>query len=109
MNSINILGRAVKIKPVGRHELAEAADVEPDRDGSLEAYFDPFNNTIYIYKGLDAEGYKHTLLHEIVHAYFCLSGMTELLEEKQEEAICMLLENMLPLFQDKKFVEHLNG
>lgn len=36
-----------------------------------------------------------TLLHEIIHVSLGISGVSELLEDKQEEAICRCLEYAL--------------
>jgi hypothetical protein len=37
-----------------------------------------------------------TLLHEIIHASLAISGLTEVLGDKTEEAVCRCLEIALP-------------
>ena len=38
---------------------------------------------------------KTTLIHEMIHMCLGISGVTEFLDEKQEEAVCRCLENAL--------------
>lgn len=101
-----VLGREIKISLVSQEELVKMSrQVEPDNTGSLTAWFDPDEDTIYIWSGLPPETFKRTLLHEIFHSMLSISGITKILEDKQEEAICVLAENLLELFVDDKLRE----
>lgn len=42
------------------------------------------------------------LLHEIIHAYLGVSGVSEILTLEQEEAICRAVENMADIVELKK-------
>ena len=105
MKDIQVLGRTVKIKSVSMAELKELYGTD---DEEVWGWYNPIELCIYIYSGLDADAYKRVLIHEITHAYITILGLDEVLEDKIEEAYCTLSENMLELFQNKKFVEELN-
>ena len=47
--------------------------------------------------------FKRTLLHEIFHAALAYSGLGETLDEKQEEALCRLVETTYHPIIDFKF------
>lgn len=103
------MGRRLRFRSVSRREFLELkGDVEIKAGEELQAWFDASTQTIYIYSGLESETYQRTLLHEHAHAIFAFSGLTELLEPELEEALCTALENLLELFQNKKFVEEMN-
>lgn len=57
-----------------------------------EAIFYPGNMSIEIY---DTVYWSKSLQHELIHAAFYVSGLSELLDDKLEEAICSCLENIL--------------
>lgn len=59
--------------------------------------------TIKIKKSLTDEVKRSTILHEIIHSILYVTGQSEGLSEKQEEAIVLALEHGLdPLYELRK-------
>ena len=72
------------------------------RDEDVYGYFDSDVNKIYILKGLDDHKTKHTLLHELKHAFdYQVSSM------KDEEDICDAFSTMLMRLCTKPWQEFL--
>lgn len=105
MKDLVLLGRKISIKHV---PMAQLREIYPDPAEEVWGWYAPMEYTIYLYSGLEPESYKRVLLHEITHALLHISGLTNCLKENHEEAVCDIMENMLELFQNKKFVEELN-
>lgn len=106
MKELILLGRKIIIKHV---TMAELREIYPD--DSVEetwGWYSPMEYTIYLYSGLEAEAYKRVLIHELTHALFNMTGLHNCLKDKHEEAACDAMENMLELFQNKKFVEEMS-
>lgn len=104
------MGRKVQIKAIGQKELLEKraeGGVESGPGEEVHGWYSPMESTVYIHSGLDTECFRRVLLHELAHATFSFSGLTHLLQDSKEEAICDVLENWLSLFQDRRFVESL--
>lgn len=80
---LTILGKQIKIEII--------------KDLEEFGHFDSNNWRIQIRKGLSEEEYNSTLLHETIHASLFIGGISELLTEEMEEAICRNLEH-LPFF-----------
>lgn len=78
--SVSIGGKVISIQ-----------QVEMEDYGS----FNPNDLTIKIKSNLSDEMFFSTLNHEISHCGFFLSGLSELLDEKMEEAIVLMLENIV--------------
>jgi len=105
MKDLQLLGRKIKIKHV---TMAELREIYPDNTEEVWGWYAPMEYTIYLYSGLEEEGYKRVLLHELTHALIDISGISYTLKGNCEEAICTLMENMLELFQNKKFIEEMS-
>jgi phage tail tube protein FII len=58
--------------------------------------------TIKIKAGLEDEMYEDTLLHELLHAILYTTGHAELLEEAQEEALVVCLENGISQLYERR-------
>ena len=64
---------------------------------------DGAGRVIKIKKGMAEEVTKATLMHEIVHAIIYVTGHTEMLKHKHEEAIVLAIEHGLSqLYELKK-------
>lgn len=112
INSVNIMGREIKIKQLSSKEIKEAkarGDVDSPESEELKAWYNPFEQTIFISKELSTESFNRILLHELTHACFAIGGLTHLLTGKQEEAICDMAENFLDLFKNKEFMQMLSS
>lgn len=93
---VNLMGRSIQIKLVSKKALKKITGDNGDTVG----YYSPPEAVIYLDKTLDAEARRRVLLHELMHATISLSGITHLLEDKMEEAICDVAENWVMLFRD---------
>ena len=85
----NILGRQIEIVVVPDGDLSKMADQEH----CLGLYQ---GDTIYLASSLTGEAKKRVLMHELVHVVFAVSGLTNLIDDKLEEAICDALESLVP-------------
>ena len=79
---VNILGTRFKV---------EHADLIPE---GLFGDCDVDNKIIRIEQTLEGKSFKETLTHEKFHAMLRLSGISELLTEELEEALCRLVERL---------------
>jgi len=101
MLEIPILGRKISVRHVSEKELAQLTK-EPDCLG----FFD--GNTIFICASLTQEQARRILLHELSHAILNISGLHNLLEDKQEEAICDVFESFIEVCRNKVLIKYLN-
>lgn len=101
------MGRRLKIVLVSQAEVAAYKANDPDlaAEAELWGWFDPINGSIHIWSGLEEAAFKRVLLHEITHALFALSGLTHMMDDKLEEAVCDVSEHLVDLFSNQKFVE----
>lgn len=102
MKEIKLLGRRILIKHVPKSQLRDLDPVDGEDD---IGHYDPNEKTIYLWSGLGPEAEKRVLLHEATHAVLDICGLDGVLGATHEEAVCVAMENLLELFQDKKFVE----
>lgn len=87
------MGKQFKIKPISLKKLKKiASDID-----TVWGYFDEMADTIYIAKALKGTKYERVLLHEITHAVLSITGLSNLLKSKLEEAICDSMENLVTL------------
>lgn len=93
---VNILGNPVKLEFVTTDEL-KAQDRSSDELHGLSVFN---KRTIYINSEDPEWMQKRTVVHEIVHFYFALSGRTHEMDANEEETICTLLENFVTQFED---------
>lgn len=67
------------------------------------AEYDTSSYTITVDPETDPAKVEMYLFHELVHACMHISGVEQVLDIKQEEAICWSLQHMLfPLYQRKR-------
>jgi len=93
--TIAVLGKKLRIKTVPRDVL--------DKNGNLDGLYDKNKMEITLAEDLDDSRMRHTLWHELTHAYTCISGFTSVLTNRNEEMLCELLENQVDLFYTKWF------
>lgn len=78
-------------------------------DTEVVGYFERTNRTMRIDStNLSEEKLKAACMHEVIHAIFDVSGLTQHLSDETEELICANLESFLtPLvnFDFSKFIE----
>lgn len=80
-----------------------------DRAGEeVLAWYDNEEDVIYVWSGLEGGVFKRVLMHEVAHVILRVSGLSNILEDKMEEAVCDAFEGMADLIQDRKFVEFMN-
>ncbi len=99
---LSVLGRKILVRFVSEKEL----DKLGSDTGLLGLYT---RGHIYISTSVPNAEVKRVLLHELVHAFLDVSGVSHLLKGPQEEAICNSLEGLLGLFQDDSFTKFLNN
>lgn len=104
IKEVTVLGRRIPVKHVTKLELKE---IYPDPEEEILGWFSPSENCIYLWSGQTKESYRRVLCHEIAHAYMAVSGISNLLSNKQEEAISDLFESFVEQFNNKKLVEEL--
>jgi len=106
IKELTVLGRRIQVKHVALPELRE---IYPDPAEEILGWFSQSDSCIYLWSGLEQDAYKRVLLHELTHSYIAVSGLSNLISDDQEEAICDLFESFVEQFQNKKLVEELNG
>lgn len=94
INKLTILGREIRVKKATAKEIEVVC-----KDKGCLGYFD--GNTIYVSRTLSEEQFKRVLLHEVSHAVLSITGLTNLLEDEKEEAICDAFESFVELFKNK--------
>jgi Zn-dependent peptidase ImmA (M78 family) len=100
MLEIPILGRKIAVRYVSDKELQTLGN-----DTDLLGFF--YRNTIYISTSITGDQAKQVLLHELNHAILEITGLSSVLEDKQEEAVCTALESYLEIIRNKKLTEFL--
>lgn len=108
IKKIVVLGEVIDIRLVSEEEVAKKIGADPDSFDSYGCYV-PIDRTIYINKSLEPDQIRKTLIHELIHANLSISGLSNILEDKLEEAVCTALENMYNLFNNKEFVNELQN
>lgn len=63
----------------------------------IHGYFDEMSSNIYVNSDLAPEMYERVLVHEISHAVLSVTGISNLLKSRLEEAICTAMENLVTL------------
>lgn len=64
---------------------------------------------IYLKAGLSDEERESTLLHEVIHAVFHITGWTDKLESEEEGLVMALEHGLAPLFKVKESADDLTG
>ena len=63
---------------------------------------EPLNQTIRIDNTIPLDQQQKVLAHELTHAALRISGLNELIDDKIEEAICVLMETAYKVYEDIK-------
>lgn len=108
LKKVNILGETIDIRLVSEEEVAKHMG-ENTADYSAYGVYVPIDRTIYINKSLEPDQARKTLIHEIIHAHMSISGLTSILDDKVEEAVCTALESLYHLFISKEFVNEIQN
>lgn len=85
--TVKILGRDIYIYVIPDGDLVKMTATE-DCTGFFK------DDRIYLANSLQEDQRKRVLIHELCHAVFSISGLTNLLEDELEEAICDALETL---------------
>lgn len=97
---MKILGREIAIEYCSQTRLSVIAD-----DAEAIGYYD--GTIIYIKQTLSKAEKSRIFLHEVMHAIIGISGLSSLISEDQQEALCNVSECYHELFQDEEFKKHL--
>jgi hypothetical protein len=101
MTKVKVLGREIAIKFIDQATLDKEAE-----DVDVKGLY--HNETIYLSDRLSGETLKRVFLHELVHSALGVSGVTNLLGKRREEAVCDLLECLSDVFQDPKVIDFIS-
>jgi len=85
---ITLLGRKIPVEYCSQLRL----DVLTSSQGAL-GYFD--GDMIYILQSMPEDKQERVLRHEKAHAILSITGLTNLLEDNLEEAICDAMEGLI--------------
>lgn len=95
---IQILGRDIEIFYVSSKRLNELSETSKD-----ECCLGFFNGTaIYVDKDLDKEVEHRVLFHEICHVILSISGLSLVLKDDLEEAVCTVMESMATILKQEE-------
>ena len=61
---------------------------------------EPLSQTIRIDNTIPLDQQQKVLAHELTHAALRISGLNELIDDKIEEAICVLMETAYKVYED---------
>ena len=61
---------------------------------------EPLSQTIRIDNTIPIDHQQKVLAHELTHAALRISGLNELVDDKIEEAICVLMETAYKVYED---------
>lgn len=86
--NLTLLGRNIDVISMAPNDL----EVISNQKGCL-GYFD--GTHIYLSSLLTGDEYSRVLVHEACHAIFAVSGLTNLLDDNLEEALCDALEGLI--------------
>ena len=87
ISQIEVLGRTIYIRErdLGLH--------------GVEGHFISVDRLIEIEESLDDERKEEVLAHELLHVALEVSGLSSIFGEEWEEAICLLIENVLKTYK----------
>ena len=87
ISEIVVLGRTIQIRErdLGLH--------------GVEGHFISVDRMIEIEESLDDERKEEVLAHEILHVALEVSGLSSIFGEEWEEAMCLLIENVLKTYK----------
>jgi len=87
-SQIRLLGRNIPIHYVSSTEIDKLA-----KDKEILGYYCNSTQSIYINKTLKGKHAERVLRHELMHATLDISGLTNLIDDKLEEALCNVMES----------------
>lgn len=99
---LRVLGRKIQVRYVSDRELQQLSD-----ETEVLGLF--YNDVIYLSSSLGQEQARRVLFHEIAHAFLNVSGLSNVLKHKHEEAICSALEGLDDVFQNEELQQFLNN
>lgn len=102
MLEIPVLGRKISVRFVSDKELNRLAN-----DTDCVGLYDGNAETIYLSSSITHEHSRRVLLHELTHAVLNITGLSMLLEDKQEEAVCTAFEGFLESFRSEEVTKFL--
>ena len=105
MKEITIAGQKFQIKIVTKETVREKGESSSYTYGVC----DTDNRIIYLNRETKGELRKRVLIHEMIHAYLRMSSMDQFMKCHVEEAVCVVLENLLDAFNNLKLIEYLNN
>lgn len=98
---LRVLGRNVTVRFISDRELAQMTN-----DTDVLGLF--YKDVIYLSTSLTQEQARRILFHEIAHAFLNISGLTNVLKHKHEEAICSAFEGLDEVFRCPELQTFLN-
>lgn len=81
--------------------------VSPEQLDDAYGAYTNMQELIILDETLKEKQLQRVLLHELVHATLNLTGVSEILEDSQQEAVCVALENLVPLITKQVFTKTL--
>jgi len=87
---VKLLGMQLQVILLPHKKMQKWAD----KGEVLWGYFDGDARKIYLSNKMDQARRKRILMHELVHAVFYITGITNMLDDKLEETICDAMENL---------------
>lgn len=95
--AVSVMGIPYRIEyaPELRDDKGEELFADTDGPGRLIRVSNKQNDT--------ADKFEGTLFHELVHAVFHVTGISEILGDKKEEAVVLALEHGLAPLYKRKF------
>lgn len=102
--TITILGINVQVKEVENRKLKD----KDNRSTQVQGDSDFSSRLIRLGRKGSIWEKKRTLIHEAFHLLMEGSGNSEYFDDKDEEALCKMAENLISLFTDPTVVAWLN-
>lgn len=93
-SQLKILGRNIPVNYLSPLEINAVA-----KDDDILGYYCGTAQAIYINNTLEGKRLEETLIHEIVHAILNFSGLTQMMPEGLEEAVCNAMEGLVYLHE----------
>ena len=99
LKEVTILGQKIKIIRQSLSSLSK------DEDSTTYGYYSCTQRAIYIAEELEGDAFRRVLLHELMHAFLGVGGLSATMDKHAlEEGVCDLAESFIHLFQNKQFV-----
>ena len=92
-DSIPVLGKQTQLKIWPEEKIAKFLE-EDGLEGHAHSCYCSQNKIIAIEEGIRGQEFAESLIHEVVHNLFDVTGYDSFFSEDQEEAICVLMQNI---------------